>query len=77
MEEVLREFLKDEMENFIPDFSKYNSNNFKITNNNDCLNELEEKRCRYLCLNTDGDLMLRVSQNNEFKIVSEEEIALI
>lgn len=50
------EFFKDKIDNFIPNFSKYNFNNFKITNNNDCLNELEEKGVA-ICLNTDGDLM--------------------
>lgn len=67
---------KNKTENFIPDFSNYEFNNFKITNTNDCLNELEEKGVA-ICLNTDGDLMLRVSQNSEFKNVTEEKTSKV
>lgn len=70
------EFFKDKIDNFITNFSKYNFNNFKITNNNDCLNELEEKGVA-ICLSTEGDLMLRVSQNSEFKNVMEEKASKV
>jgi hypothetical protein len=60
----------------IPDFSEYKFNNFKITENNDCINELEEKGGA-IVLNTDGEIMLRVSQDADFKVVTEDKASKV
>lgn len=71
----LHELTKDVAED-IPDFSQYKFNNFKITENNDCINELEEKGGA-IVLNTDGEIMLRVSQDADFKVVTEEKASKV
>lgn len=71
----LEELTKDVAED-IPDFSQYKYNNFKITEKNDSINDLEEKGGA-IVLNTDGEIMLRVSQDAEFKIVTEEKTSKV
>ena len=60
----------------IPDFSQYKFNNFKILETNDCLNELEEKGGAII-LNTDGEIMLRISQDSDFKGVTEDKASKV
>ncbi len=54
-----------------PDFSQYKSNNFKVTEVNNTLNDIEEKKAA-INLTTDGEIMLRISENEPFLPITEE-----
>lgn len=71
-----KNILQEKVDNENPDFSTYLFNNFKIIDNNEILNELEDKGLA-IVLTSEGELSLRISIDAEFKSVTEEKASKV